>query len=433
MRSIYRLLIPAMVAFTPPAVANPDGPGGPGEPLPTDPGNLPCFWENLPNPLENLFYTAYGYSGLELGIRLHYGDYVAASARIDYRVEILSSPTACSGTVYTIRFPLHGIDDHIEIEVLDDSGALMGGIEASPGALPVLFNQARLDVPTHKLGPFVITNGMLGSGNRIMNATTFTLLDADMLARLAVPTRYNGAPANPGQLFLAALAHGVAIGNYSNLFSYFKFRRMLGALNSTERQRAADAIDQHLFEPGPIHGDPFFTEHHHVYHQAAVRSLAPPYDYGGFFNGHRNFLANLEADIRAEPDSTRTPFRRVPAWDPATTIPAEFDAGTDDPDGGSDLETAFRAENICDDYDTRHSPEQFLTDELTDMEDELWQDVGQWHNGVHVAVGGDFFTFETTASTVIFHPWHTAVDTIWRNWQLCKAAWYPDNYSWAER
>jgi hypothetical protein len=433
MKPMLRLSIPALVALALPASAAPDDPEGPDLPEPTDPGDIAdCYWRHLPNPLENLYFTGFGYHGLERGFRLHYGDYAEANNRIDYRIELLSSPTDCAGTIYTIRFPIHGIDDHIEIEVLDESGALLGGIEASPGALPVLFNGARLEVPTHKLGPFVITNGMLGSGNRIMEVATFTLLDADMLARLPVPTRYNGAPASAGQLLFATLAYGVTIDQYSNLFSYFKFRRQLGGLNATERQRAADAIAQHLYEPGPLHGGAFYSEHHHVDHGQAVGPLTAPHGYGGFFNGHRNFLADLEADIRAEPDSNRTPFRRIPAWDPATTIPAEFDAGVDDPDGGADLETAFRAENICDDYDTRHSPEHFLTDELIDMEEELWSDVNAWHNSVHVGVGGDFVDFNITASTVIFHPWHTTVDTIWRNWQLCKAAWYPDNYSWDE-
>ena len=419
------LLCAGPAAARVPAVVTP-GPGASASQLPIDPA---CSWKYVLSS-EGRFFTGFGYTGDERGFRIHYGDFDSSHENLDYKVEIMSNPSDCTGTLYTLRFPLHNRADHVEVEVRNSSGGLMGRLEASKGELPVIYNAFDVALPTHKLGPFVITNSMR---DNMQELTTFTLLDAELLTRLPLPSRLDGVrTTNALQEFLAAWAHEIVIGQYSQLYTYFRFRRALGDMTPAERERAADAIDQHLNEPGPIHGDAFYSEHHHVDHSVAVAPAVPGSVYGGFFNGHRNFLADLEADLREEPASNRTPFRRVPAWDPATTIPVEFDVDIDDPNGGSDLETNYKAENICDEFRGSNSGEPFLGDGLAEMEEALWGDVDPWHGSVHFGVGGDFFPFESAASTLIFHPWHTTVDTIWRNWQLCEAAWYPDLYSWDE-
>jgi hypothetical protein len=422
---VLLLLCAGPAAARVPAVTSP-GPTTSEDALPFDPA---CSWKYVSAP-EGLFFTGFGYTGDERGFRIHYGDFDSSNENLDYKVEIMSNQSDCTGTLYTLRFPFHNQEDHVEIEVRDANGGLMGRLEASKGELPVLYNSVNVALPTHKLGPFVITNSMR---DNMQELTTFTLLDAELLTRLPLPSRLNGVRVTNGlQEFLAAWAHETVIGQYSQLYTYFKFRRALGDLLPIERERAAGAIDQHLNEPGPIHGDPYSEEHHHVSHWSAVASAVPGSSYGGFFNGHRNYLAGLEADLRDEPASTRTPFRRVPAWDPATTIPGEFDVDIDDPNGGSDLEADYKAENICDEFRGSNSGEPFLEDGLVEMERALWADVDYWHGTVHMGVGGNLGPFKSAASTLIFHPWHTTVDTIWRNWQLCEAAWYPDLYSWDE-
>ena len=40
--------------------------------------------------------------------------------------------------------------------------------------------------------------------------------------------------------------------------------------------------------------------------------------------------------------------------------------------------------------------------------------------------------FNTAASVPLFYAWHSTVDQIWLNWQLCEAAYHPNRYSWDE-
>ena len=72
----------------------------------------------------------------------------------EYTVEVIWSVPGCSGTIYKVRFPAHGLADHAEIEVRGSAGALKGRLVATKGSLPVLYNQANVALPTHKRGPF---------------------------------------------------------------------------------------------------------------------------------------------------------------------------------------------------------------------------------------------------------------------------------------
>jgi len=398
-----------------------------------------CIWHALPAPNQNVAFTGYGYWGDQRGFRIHYGDYNATAGYLEYKIEVLWSPGQCAGTVYYLRFPVHGLANHDEIEVHGEAGALKGKLVASQGSLPVLSNQAGVALPTGKRGPFVITSGMVGGASGMSDTITFTLLDAQILTRLPYPVFYNGAlPTSAGQDAAIASTYGDLIDANAYLHAFFTFRLALEAMTPTDRQAASDSIDLVKDSVGPIHGGVLWEEHHHVDHSVDVGPAAVGVGFGGFWNGHRNLLAEIERHLREQP--TVPAFGRVPAWDPAGTVPAEFAIGIDPPrltlvpgslTGGSDLEVAYRAANVCGNFASSLSPAATLAQRLADEELALWNDVAPWHNTMHTGIiAGDMGPITTSASVPLFYPWHTLVDTIWRNWQLCEAAYHPNRYSW---
>jgi len=269
---------------------------------------------------------------------------------------------------------------------------------------------------------------------------TFTLLDAQILTRLPYPAFYNGAlPANQTQIDAIAAAHDVTVADNSYLMSFFTFRLALDAMTPVDRQTASDNIDIVINQPGPIHNfDLLWNEAHHVDHSAATTTAAIGVGFGGFWNGHRNLLMTVEDYLRGEADVPA--FGRVPAWDPALSIPAEFAIGIDPPrytavpgslTGGSNLEVAYRAANICTNFASSLSGAATLADRLTDEELALWNDVRPWHDTMHTTViRGDMNPISFSASVPHFYAWHEGVDMIWRNWQLCEAAYHPNRCSW---
>ncbi|HLL22736.1 MAG TPA: tyrosinase family protein [Kofleriaceae bacterium] len=410
-------------------------------PAPIDPF-MTCVWNlSIPVANKNIAFTGYGYAGELRGFRIHDGNYVDTAGvggqYIEYTVEVIWSLPGCSGTIYKVRFPVHGLADHAEIEVRGSAGALKGRLVATKGSLPVLYNQANVALPTHKRGPFVITSSMVGGASGMSDTIAFTLLDQIVLDRLPYPTLYNGG-AVTGHEAAIATVHTSTIAKNEYLYSLFAFRKALESMSSAERQAASDSIDLMKDEPGPLHGDMLWEEHHHISHSAAVgpASVAGE-EFGAFWNGHRNMLRELERYLRTQP--IVPPFGRVPAWDSALAIPAEFAIGVVPPrnqpfsgnlSGGTDMETAYKAANVCASFPSSASTGTTLADRLLDEEVALWADVAGWHNNLHGSVGGDMGPITYSASTPIFYPWHTLVDTIWRNWQLCEAAYHPNRYSY---
>lgn len=401
-----------------------------------------CVWNLGFDPLQNIGFTGYGYWGDERGFRIHEGNYVdpagVGGEYLEYKIEVIWSLPGCSGTVYYLRFPQHGLANHAEIEVRGANGGLKGKVVATKGTLPVLSNQAGVALPTSKMGPFVIKSSMVGGASGMADTIVFTLLDAQILARLPSPKLFNGAlPASPVQTSLLGAAYDSLVGDNAYLYSFFTFHRELGALTSSERQVAFDAIDIAKDEPGPIHADPLWEEHHHVDHQAAVATATPGVQFGGFFNGHRNMLRELEGHLREQSDVPA--FGRVPIWDSATTIPAEFAPGISPTrlgaapgnlSGGSDLETAYKAANICTSFASTLSAAATHADRMAEEEVALYSDVNPWHGSVHLGVAGDLGPLDTSANPPLFYAWHGLVDVIWNNWQLCEGAYHPNRYSW---
>jgi hypothetical protein len=421
------------------------GPIGDPVPAPIDPF-ITCVWNVQPPPNQNIGLTGYGYWGDKRGFRIHHGNYNSFGDYLEYKIEVIwNMPGGCAGTNYYLRFPNHGLQDHIEIEVRGGQQVLKGRVAATRGSLPVLYNQNDVALPTNKLGPFAIKANMVGGGAGMSDTIAFTLLDAQILTRLPPPVFYNGvAPVSQFETDELATVYDDLYEDNEYLFKFFTFRMVLDAMTSTDRQNASDNIDIAINQPGLIHlPDLLWEEAHHVDHGATNTPvvIADIRGFGGFWNGHRNLIETVEERLRALPDVPA--FGRVPAWDSLLVVPAEFAIGivparyppfqNGSLAGGSDLEVAYRAANICTNFATSLSASPTLAGRLLDEELALKIDVEGWHNGVHSAtVRGDMLPIDYAASVPLFYAWHTTVDTIWRNWQLCEAGYHPLLYSYPE-
>ncbi len=96
----------------------------------------------------------------------------------------------------------------------------------------------------------------------------------------------------------------------------------------------------------------------------------------------------------------------LPAWNPATPIPEQFNIPNTGPDRLRNLNP-----NIS------FSP-QFDHDHLGDFEtdEELGMSLMGPHGSVHNVIGGVMRTFRSPAAP-IFWPWHSFIDDIWWTWQ----------------
>lgn len=418
-------LIPALLATTLPLAAHATGP------------NPSCSWFGSMTATENIFYNAWGITGHERGFLIHEGNYDTTNSRIDYTIEYLADPMDCSGEEFILRFPLHGMDDHVEIEVREADEDLLGRLEADRGSVPVIFDQDDIALPTGYLGPLVINDAKMSQVDRIL---LFVFLDAETLTRVPEPALYNGAaPTNGLQEFFMGLAYQFAIGQRAEMYDLFHFRRLLVDMTSSGQGRAFDAVDDVQYDSsvkGGGTGTWFWEDHTSttIAHAVAIAAESPTV-WGGFFDGHRRYLEEMENRFTAHGSALRTPFRRIPAWNSFQTIPSAFDVAITDTTPDVAMPSDLRAVNICDAYDPGLSAEPFLEDALVDMEDQIFDDHmdgsgTRWHNDTHVAGGGDFGgAFAVAARAPIFFPWHTSVDVVWRNWQLCWPAWDPDLYA----
>jgi hypothetical protein len=397
-----------------------------------------CFWYATSTATQNVFYNAWGITGYERGFVIRSGNYDTTNNRIDYTIRYLADPLDCSGEEFIVRFPMHGLDDHVEIEVLETDEDPLGRLEADRGELPVIFDQDDIALSPGTLGPLVITDGMMGQVDRIL---LFVFLDAVTLNELPEPAFINGSPpSNFLQELLMGLAYNFAIGQRAELYDLFHFRRLLPHMTNAAIDRAADAVDDAQYDAnikGGGSGTWFWEDHDSatIIHHMAI-SPETGSAWGGFFNGHRNYMLAMENYFVAHGASMRTPFRRIPAWNSFQTIPSAFDVEIDDTTPNVAMPNDIKAANICEAYNPGLSAEPFLEDALVDIEDQMFDDhmdsTGtRWHNDTHVAGGGLFGgPFATAAKAPIFFPWHTSIDSVWRNWQLCWPAWDPDLYSW---
>lgn len=401
----------------------------PGIIMPLGPPNTLCLWNTPFSPLPNEFVLHTGITGYERGFLIKYGNYDAVAGNLDYYIEYLADPMDCGGEEFILRLPLHGTDDHAEFEIWEADGDLLGSISADKGSVPVMRDQDDIVISTSVLGPFVINDSMMGQVDRIL---FYTLSDARILTNLPEPSYYNGAaPTNWLQELFMGLAYAFTVETRFELFEQFRFRRMLTHMTTAAIQRASDAIDDHIFDPG-AYASTVWEDHPFVDHSVAFTPMTGS-TYGGFCNGHRNYLMEMEDYLFSVSDAERTPFRRIPAWRSEQTVPAAFDVRIDHTTSSQTMPSDYEASNICEAYHPSLFSGATLEQRMENAQDALNADFspsGGWHGLTHVDLDGDMRDGSTAGRAPIFFPWHTTIDVVWQNWQLCWPTWDPDDYTW---
>jgi hypothetical protein len=130
-----------------------------------------------------------------------------------------------------------------------------------------------------------------------------------------------------------------------------------------------------------------------------------------FFDGHRQFIGNLESWLVERGLSQFVP---LPKWDPATRMPKPFEAVKLLPA----VTQAGFGPNIENPAPNRPAPNsvadlsRFSTPALLSADSGLQN----WHGNVHVAVGGAMRSIDVSPCAAIFWPWHAFIDDIYEDW-----------------
>lgn len=120
-----------------------------------------------------------------------------------------------------------------------------------------------------------------------------------------------------------------------------------------------------------------------------------------FLSWHRNYLMGLENYLQAK---GHTKFVPLPAWDPSTQIPEEFNVPNRGPDRLEELNPNVSFENIVANLDNFEN------------EEELMDAIEGRHDDVHNRIRGVMQTLRSPLAP-IFWCWHSFVDDIWWEWQ----------------
>jgi len=166
-------------------------------------------------------------------------------------------------------------------------------------------------------------------------------------------------------------------------------RPNLNSLTPQQRQQLAQLIQQYV-TPAIVN--------QHLAAPSAVHS-----DGSTFLSWHRTYIAGLEAFLVAQGHPEWSP---LPAWNPATPIPAEFNIPNAGPGRLRDL-----TPNISFSPQFDHANMGNFDDD-----DELGIALSGPHGAVHVTVGGVMGNFRSPEAP-IFWPWHSFIDDIWWAWQ----------------
>ena len=344
------------------------------------------------------------------------------STKLTFNVELLRGDDCAGdkfylqlGSYYTNTGP--PVTNEITVDVVDWNGSLVGGLYAEYGQLPKVYDEYGNDIPSGDLGPLVLTRDF---GNPL-----FTLLDAQVLAYLGPPRTVLGAvPASTFDQDRLDAYYEAFVTNHQRLYSLLLFRADLSGISSSWRRSIAGGIRERAWGPWVYHErGRFFNDHHHVQH-LIVRAPHDADHWGGWWDGHRRLLTVLAKGVERD-----LPFGRLPTWDTSYNIPSEFDLWIASR-SANNVPTEITAAEVCDNYPPDRDA-RGMEARLETSESELETKTNNWHNGVHLGLGGKMGnSFTTAAQTPIFYPWHTTVDQIWRNWQLCWPSWEAWAYTW---
>jgi hypothetical protein len=182
---------------------------------------------------------------------------------------------------------------------------------------------------------------------------------------------------------------------YAEIFKGPMARTNINDLTSVQRQ---DLVTRML---GFIN-DAVVNDHLHITHSGAQ-----------LLEGHRAYIAHMENHLQQNGGGT---FAPLPSWDPATTIPAEFDVVKPADDGtqlppldnlnpNMPLPAAFQRAALC----------AFQT------AGDLGNAINGWHGSVHLAIGGAMGDAVIAPAAPIFWCWHAYLDDVYAAWLACAS------------
>jgi hypothetical protein len=160
--------------------------------------------------------------------------------------------------------------------------------------------------------------------------------------------------------------------------------------------------------------------------QSTVLHHGEPAEMGGFFGGHLHYIQRYQHKISVHSYSW-TPSGHLPAWDSNTTIPVTWRAAVAAPGGAvnnCDSQSAgcngWRSGSVSDFTPNRPRPAGLAPGAVCSFAtaQALHSGTTGWHDGVHLAIGGTFATFDSPAYPLFFL-WHNYVTDVWRDWQAC--------------
>jgi hypothetical protein len=162
-------------------------------------------------------------------------------------------------------------------------------------------------------------------------------------------------------------------------------RRDVHALSAAERARVVAAMLEYIT-------DDVVRAHEAIDHGSSH-----------FFHLHREFLAGMEAHLASRGLS-------LPRWDPATTIPREFNVVKGRRPALESLSPNLPVPaNLRADAIGRFRTEDALRDALV-----------PWHNRVHVRIGGAMGRLDMAPAAPIFWCWHATIDDLYAAWQRAR-------------
>ncbi len=195
--------------------------------------------------------------------------------------------------------------------------------------------------------------------------------------------------------------------------------------SAAERQQLNDLILDYICNGQPEYNGLTPNDHHFNERcEAHTNSCSPelvncngiPVN-ENFLPWHREFLENLENYLMANGGSQFVP---LPAWDPCTAIPAEFQGSGSRCSNIAPISIGSNPDcpNPCTGFDSDKYSCENLCDfsGFCDFSIQLELD----HNNVHCYTGGSMGSVATAAGNTIFYLWHAYVDEVWYNYQVAN-------------
>jgi hypothetical protein len=142
---------------------------------------------------------------------------------------------------------------------------------------------------------------------------------------------------------------------------------------------------------------------------------------GGFFGGHERYLRYMKRQLMVY-DYPWAPEGAFPSWNSATTIPALWRTAVVSSGGNCNSRNCdgWRSDPITNASPNRPLPTDARPENICALQTpaDAAHAVHTWHDGVHVAIGGAFGSFDSP-SFPLFYLWHGYVNDVWVNWRAC--------------